>query len=145
MPQWFLTKVQENYNGRNRASSTNGSGMLGHQWEKNEHWLKSSTLQLNHGPELKCKILNYKTFRKKKKPKNKKQSLQWGTWVAQLVKHMTLAQVMISQSMSLSPRSGSVLTAQILDPSLDSGSPSLSALLPLALCLSLSKKRIKTF
>ena len=48
-----------------------------------------------------------------------------GTWVAQSVKHPTSAQVMISQSMSSSPASGSVLTAQSLEPVSDSVSPSL--------------------
>ena len=50
-----------------------------------------------------------------------------GDWVAQLVKCPTLAQVMISWSVSLSPASGSVLTAQGLEPASDSVSPSLSA------------------
>ena len=48
-----------------------------------------------------------------------------GAWVAQSVKHPTSAQVMISQSMSSSPASGSVLTAQSLEPVSDSVSPSL--------------------
>ena len=61
-----------------------------------------------------------------------------GAWVAQLVKRRTSAQVMISQFVSLSPASGSVLTIQSLEPALDSVSPSLSAPSPLALCLSLS-------
>ena len=59
----------------------------------------------------------------------------WGVWVAQSVKHPTLAQVMISQSVSSSPVSGSVLTAQ----NLDSVPPSLSAPPLLMLCLSLSQ------
>ena len=46
-------------------------------------------------------------------------------WVAQLVKHPTLPQVMISQFMSSSPLLGSVLTAQSLEPALDSVSLSL--------------------
>ena len=33
-----------------------------------------------------------------------------GTWVAQLVKHPTLAQAMVSQFVSSSPASGAVLT-----------------------------------
>ena len=66
-------------------------------------------------------------------------------WVAQSVKRPTLAQVMISQSVSSSPTSSSVLTAQSLEPVLDSVSPSLSAPPPLMLCLSLSQKEIKTF
>ena len=62
------------------------------------------------------------------------------TWVAQLVKHLTSAQVMISQFVSLSPALGSVLTAQSLEPASDSVSPSLSAPPPLMLCLSLLQK-----
>ena len=49
----------------------------------------------------------------------------WGSWVAQSVKHPTLAQVMISRSVSSSPASGSVLTAQSLETVSDSVSPSL--------------------
>ena len=49
----------------------------------------------------------------------------WGTWVAQSVEPLTLAQVMISRFMSSSPASGSVLTAQSLEPALNSVSPSL--------------------
>ena len=48
-----------------------------------------------------------------------------GAWVAQSVKRLTSAQVMISWSVSLSPASGSVLTAQSLEPVSDSVSPSL--------------------
>ena len=65
----------------------------------------------------------------------------WGTWVAQSVKRPTSAQVMISQSVSSSPGSGSVLTAQSLEPASDPVSPSPSAHPPLALCL--SKKNVK--
>ena len=64
----------------------------------------------------------------------------WGAWVAQLVKRPTSAQVMISQFVSSSPALGCVLTAQSLEPALDSVSPSLSAPAPLVLCLSLSIK-----
>ena len=60
-----------------------------------------------------------------------------GAWVAQLVERSTLAQVMISQLVSLSPVSGSVLTAQSLEPASASVSPTLSAPPPLMLCLSL--------
>ena len=67
---------------------------------------------------------------------NIKRKEKWGTWVAQSVKHSTLAQVMISRSVSSSPASGSVLTAQSLEPASDSVSP-LSAPPPLMLCLSL--------
>ena len=55
---------------------------------------------------------------------------QWGTWVAQLVKHQTSTQVMISRSVSSSPMLGSALTAQSLEPVSDSVSPSLSLTLP---------------
>ena len=54
-------------------------------------------------------------------------------WVAQLVERPTSAQVMISQLVGLSPASGSVLTAQSLEPVSDSMSPSLSAPPPLSL------------
>ena len=64
-----------------------------------------------------------------------------GSWVTQSVKRPTLAQVMISQFVSLSPAAGSVLTARSLEPASDSVSPSLSAPPPLVLCLSLSKKQ----
>ena len=62
----------------------------------------------------------------------------WGTWVAQLVKHLTSAQVMTSQFMGSIPMSGSVLTVQSLKPALDSVSPCLcTSLIP---TLSLSQK-----
>ena len=67
----------------------------------------------------------------------------WRDWVAQSVGHLISAQVMISQSMSSSPRSSSVLTAQSLEPASDSMSPSLSAPHPVTLCLPLSKINIK--
>ena len=60
--------------------------------------------------------------------------------MAQSVKHLTLAQVMISWLRSLSPMLGSVLTAQSLEPASDSVSPSLSAAPLLTLSLSLSLK-----
>ena len=59
-----------------------------------------------------------------------------GAWVAQSVKRPALAQVMISHFMSSSPASGSVLTAQSLEPASDSLSPSLSSFSPLTVCLS---------
>ena len=73
-----------------------------------------------------------------------------GTWVAQSVKHPTLARVLISQFLGLSPASGSVLTAQSLESASDSVSPSLSALALLALSLTQKinikiKKKIKEF
>ena len=62
--------------------------------------------------------------------------------MAQLVKRPTLAEVMISPFLSLSPTSGSVLIARSLEPASDSVSPSLSvsSLLVLSLSLSLSLK-----
>ena len=64
--------------------------------------------------------------------------------MAQLVKHPTSAQVMISPFMGSSPVLGFVLTAQSLEPALDSVFPSQSAppLLMLSLSLSLSQKYV---
>ena len=69
-----------------------------------------------------------------------KGELTRGTWVAQSVKRLTSTQVVISWSVSSSPASGSVLTAQSLEPASHSVSPSLSAPPPFMLCLSLSQK-----
>ena len=69
-----------------------------------------------------------------------KEILKRGAWVAQLVERLTWAQVMISRSVSSSPGSGSVLTAQSLEPALDSLSPSFSTPPQLMLCLSVSQK-----
>ena len=63
-----------------------------------------------------------------------------GAWVAPLVKGPTSAQVTISRSVSSSPASGSVLTAQSLEPALDSVSPSLSLPLPSSCSHSVSDK-----
>ena len=70
----------------------------------------------------------------------------WGAWVAQSVERPTSAQVVISRSVSSSPASGSVLTAQSLEPASDSVSSSVSAppLLMLCLSVSLSLSRSKT-
>ena len=64
--------------------------------------------------------------------------------MAQSVKCPALAQVMISQFMGSSPMSGSVLTAQSLEPASDSVCPSLSVPPPLALSLSVSQKMNKS-
>ena len=53
-----------------------------------------------------------------------------GAWVAQSVERLTLAQVAILWFVSLSPESGSVLTAQSLEPASDSGPNPLSLLFP---------------
>ena len=66
-----------------------------------------------------------------------------GTWVAQSVQCLTLSQVMISWFVGSSSASGSVLTAQSLEPASNSVSPSLSAPPPLTLCLCLSKINVK--
>ena len=67
-----------------------------------------------------------------------------GAWVAQSVEQPTSAQVMISRFVRSSPASGSVLTAQSLEPASDSVSPSLclplSAPPLLMLCLCLRNK-----
>ena len=63
---------------------------------------------------------------------------QGGVWVAQSVKHPTWAQVMISQFVSSSVMSGSVLTAQSLKTASDSLSPFFSAS-PCSHSVSLSK------
>ena len=65
-----------------------------------------------------CIILRNKT----PKPENETR----GIWVAQLDKHLTSAQVMISGFLDSSPALGSVLTAQSLEPALDPLSLSLS-------------------
>ena len=66
-----------------------------------------------------------------------------GAWVAQMVKHPTSAQVMISWLVGSSPMSGSVLTAQSLEPASDSVSPSLSLPFPRSYSVSLSYKNNK--
>ena len=67
----------------------------------------------------------------------KKSIESWGAWVAQSVKRPTSAQVMISWLVSSSPASGSVLTAQSLEPVSDSVSPSLSLTLTCSCSVSL--------
>ena len=59
------------------------------------------------------------------------------TWVAQSVKHLTLAKVMISQFVGSSPTLGSVLMAQSLEPPSDSVS---LLFLPFLYLLSVSLK-----
>ena len=66
-----------------------------------------------------------------------------GPWVAQSVKHWTLAEVTILRFMSLSLTLGSVLTAKILEPASDSVSPPLSLPLPCSRSVSLSLKNNK--
>ena len=68
-----------------------------------------------------------------------------GSWVAQSVKPPSSAQVVISLFVSSSPASGSVLTAQSLEPASDSVSRSLSAPPLLTLCLYLKNKALTIF
>ena len=63
-----------------------------------------------------------------------------GTWVAQLVGHPTSAQVTVSQLVSSSPTSSSVLTARSLEPASVSVPPTLSVSALLVLCLSFKIK-----
>ena len=49
----------------------------------------------------------------------------WGAWVVQSVRHLTSALVVILLVTSSSPTSGSVLTAQCVEPTSDSVSLSL--------------------
>ena len=60
------------------------------------------------------------------RPPQVRENRKRGAWVAQLVKCLTSAQVMILRFMGSSPMLGSVLTAQSLEPALGSVSPSLS-------------------
>ena len=69
--------------------------------------------------------------------------LSGGTWVAHLVECPTSAQVMISRFVSSSPALGSMLTAQSLEPALDSVPPSPSPSPTRAQSLSLKKKKKK--
>ena len=69
-----------------------------------------------------------------------------GAWVAQSVERLTSAQVMISRSVGSSPASGSVLTAQSLEPAFGfcvslSLCPSPACTLSLCLSVSLSKNK----
>ena len=57
---------------------------------------------------------------------NLKKKKRRGTWVTQLVKCPTVAQIMIARSVDQSLMLGSVLTAQSLEPASDSVSPFLS-------------------
>ena len=63
-------------------------------------------------------------------------------WIAQLVECLTLSQVITSQFMGSRTVLGSGLTAQSLEPTSDSVSPSLSAPSALTFCFSLNLKNI---
>ena len=65
--------------------------------------------------------------------------------MAQLVKRLTSAQVTISWFVCLRPTSGSGLTAQSLEPALESVSLFLSVPPPLALSLSKINKDLKKY
>ena len=96
--------------------------------------LRGPTLYFRPAATFDCHLSNGVTTLQK--------CISWGAWVAQSVERPTSAQVMISWSVSSSPASGSVLTAQSLEPVSDSVSPSLSDPPPFMLCLSLSQKKI---
>ena len=85
-----------------------------------------------------CSLLLYVNYISAKLFVFLKRNVTRGTWVAWSVEHLTSAQVVISLLMSLSPMSGSVLTAQGPDGASDSVSPPHSAPLLLEFCLSLS-------
>ena len=70
---------------------------------------------------------------------NQNKQEMWGAWVAQFVKLLTSAQVVISRLMGSSPALGSVLTAWSLESASDSVSPALSPL-PLLTLLSFLQK-----
>ena len=78
---------------------------------------------------MKKEIIQLKT---QKNQGSSETTMNRGTWVAQLGKHLTSAQVMISQLLSLSTALGSALTAWSL---LGILLPSLSATPQLALCI----------
>ena len=63
-----------------------------------------------------------------------------GAWVAQLVEHLTSAQVMITRYVSSSPALGSVLTARSLKPASDSVLLSLCSSPTFTLSLTLKTK-----
>ena len=79
---------------------------------------------------------------KKRDSNNSPKIKRRAAWVALAAGHPTSAQVMISRFLSSSPASGSVPTAQSLEPASDSVFPSLSAPPPLTLTLSLSLSKI---
>ena len=91
-------------------------------------------------PDLAAVQRSRKVDKKKISQSDSKAPHWWGAWVAQSVGRPTWAQIMISQSVSSSPMSGSVLSARSLGPASDSVCVSLSALPLLMLCLSLSQK-----
>ena len=62
--------------------------------------------------------------------------------MAQLVDHLTLAQVMISWFVCSSPTSGSMLTVQRLEPTSDSVSPSLILSLSLSKNINIKKNQV---
>ena len=74
-------------------------------------------------PPCKSRVISTSVLGEIKRQFRSRQILGWP--VAQSVKHLTSAQVMISWFVGSSPALGSVLTAQSLEPASDSGSPSL--------------------
>ena len=90
-------------------------------------------------------------YSKKKQTNKQTNKNPRATWMAQSVKRLISAQVMISRFVSSNPILSSVLRAQSLELTSDSVSPSLSAPPPLMLCFSVSvslsktKKHLKSF
>ena len=80
------------------------------------------------------------TFSLEKLPISPKSKITGGSCVAQSVKHPTSGQAMISRFVGSSPVSA-VLTAQSLEPTSDSVSPSLFLLLPGSHSVSFSLKK----
>ena len=100
---------------------------------RDEHWVMyRSAESVNCTPET--DIILYVNWNLNRNYNN------GGAWVAQSVGHPTSVQVMILRFVISSPASGSVRTAQSLEPALDSVSPSLSAPPLLVLCFSLPIK-----
>ena len=100
--------------------------------------LESASGSVSPSPSAPPPLTLCLSFSLKKKytlKKKKKLHQLWDTWVTQSVKRPTLAQVMISWFVGLSPASGSVLTVHSLEPASDSVSPCLSAPPLLTLCL----------
>ena len=91
---------------------------------------------LNHKVMNSSPHVGHGAYLKKKKKKRKEKGRLGGS-----VKHLTSAQVMISQLVSSSPVSGCVLTARSLEPASDSVSHSLSLPLPRSHSVSLSKNK----
>ena len=93
-----------------------------------DFFLNQGSCQALYGPgivSLHAWILYLALYKSSRHEEYLQKAAWWGAWVAQSVGHLTSAQVMISRPGSSNPMSGSVLTAQSLEPASDSLSPSL--------------------